>query len=128
MSCPKIGLHKNKLMVGLKRYSELLKIKVVQEVRLGLITKEEASRRYGIKGHSTVLKWVRKFEAQNISINSIMPKSTESKEDLLKRIKELEQQLETEKLRSVGYSKIIDIAEEELKISIRKKSVTKQSK
>jgi hypothetical protein len=52
----------------------------------------------------------------------------ESKEDLVKRIKELERQLEDERLRSEGFSKMIDIAEDQLKISIRKKSDTKQSK
>jgi hypothetical protein len=47
---------------------------------------------------------------------------------LIKRIKELERQLEDEQIRSLGLSKMIDIAEEQLKISIRKKSTTKQSK
>lgn len=41
------------------------------------------------------------------------------------RIRELEKQLEEEKLRSEAYRRMIDIAEQELKIPIRKKSVTK---
>jgi cell division septum initiation protein DivIVA len=50
------------------------------------------------------------------------------KEALIKRIKELERKLEDEQIRSEGLSKMIDIAEEQLKITIRKKSSTKQSK
>ena len=50
------------------------------------------------------------------------------KETLIKRIKELERKLEDEQIRSEGLSKMIDIAEDQLKISIRKKSVTKQSR
>lgn len=42
-------------------------------------------------------------------------------EELQKRIKELEAALEIEKIRAEGYELLIDIAEKELKIPIRKK-------
>ncbi len=58
----------------------------------------------------------------------MMDYNKENKDGLIKRIKELERQLEDEKIRAEGYSKMIDIAEDQLKISIRKKSTTKQSK
>ena len=45
---------------------------------------------------------------------------------LLKRIEELEEALEYEKLRSLAYSTMIDIAEEDFKIEIRKKDGAKQ--
>ena len=44
------------------------------------------------------------------------------------RIKELERLLEDERLRSLAYSTMIDVAEEELGVPIRKKSGPKQSK
>lgn len=44
---------------------------------------------------------------------------------LQKRIKELEKQLETSQLKVEGYELMIEIAEKELKIPIRKKSGTK---
>jgi len=40
-------------------------------------------------------------------------------------IEELRKQLEEEKLKAIAYSKMIDIAEKEFKISIRKKLNTK---
>jgi len=46
-------------------------------------------------------------------------------DELQKRIKELERQLEDEKLRSEAYARMIEKAEKELKISIRKKTGTK---
>jgi hypothetical protein len=60
----------------------------------------------------------------------ISPDLAKKKEDatnseLLKRIKELERQLQDEKLRSELYSRIIDKAEKELKIPIRKKPNSK---
>jgi hypothetical protein len=45
--------------------------------------------------------------------------------DLQKRIKELERQLENAELKAEGYELMIEIAEKELKIPIRKKSDTK---
>jgi transposase len=45
--------------------------------------------------------------------------------ELQKRIKELEKQLETAQLKAEGYELMIEIAEKELKIPIRKKSDTK---
>ena len=50
-----------------------------------------------------------------------------SKEELLKRIKQLERQLEDAQIRAEGYSRMIDLAEEHLKVKIRKNSNTKQS-
>jgi hypothetical protein len=47
--------------------------------------------------------------------------------DLKLRIKELEKALADAKLSSEAYSTMIDIAEQEFKIPIRKKFVTKQS-
>ena len=45
-----------------------------------------------------------------------------------RRIKELERQLEDERLRSLAFSTMIDVAEEELGVPIRKKSGSKQSR
>lgn len=115
-------------MTGFNYYSEAFKREVVLIVQRGQITKEEARRKYGIKGHSTILKWIRKFEGLDPDFQSYMDYSKSDKKDLIKRIKELERQLEDEQIRSFGYSKMIDIAEERLKVSIRKKIDTKQSK
>lgn len=115
-------------MSGLTIYSESFKMKVINEVLSGKITKEEARRKYHIGGKSTVLKWIRKFESIRLMHISPMSIEKESKKDLLKRIKQLELQLENERLHRMGLSKMIDIAEEQLNISIRKKSVTKQPK
>ena len=115
-------------MLGQNYFSETLKREVVYLVQTGQITKSEANRKFGIKGHSTILKWIRKFEGSDPDFQSYMDYSKSDKKDLIKRIKELERQLEDEQIRSFGYSKMIDIAEERLKVSIRKKIGTKQSK
>ena len=57
-----------------------------------------------------------------------MSEQSLNEKDLQTKIKRLERELEDAQLRAEAYSKMIDIAERELKISIRKKSNTKQSK
>jgi hypothetical protein len=50
-----------------------------------------------------------------------------SPEEMEVRIKELEQQLAIERMRSESFGKMIEIAERELKIDIRKKTDARQS-
>ena len=57
-----------------------------------------------------------------------MKKEKLSSEQMEQRIKELEAQLQEEQMRSITLDKMIDIAEHELQIPIRKKSGDKQSK
>jgi transposase-like protein len=115
-------------MKGNKFYSESFKKEVVREVKAGLLSKAEALRKYDIPGSSTIIRWIRKFDGKTTNYRQVMDYKKSDKEALIKRIKELERKLEDEQIRSEGLSKMIDIAEGQLKISIRKKSATKQSR
>jgi transposase len=113
-------------------YDDALKLSILEEVLSGQLTKEQARRKYQIKGSSAILNWMRKFgvaDRKGISLYfaAMKPQKELSQEELLKRVKELERALEDAELKAEGYSRMIDIAERELKISIRKKSNTKQS-
>jgi transposase-like protein len=115
-------------MKGRKFYSDSLKREVIREVKAGFLSKIEARKKYDIPGSSTIIGWIRKFDDKRSSNRQIMDYKQSDKEALIKRIKELERKLEDEQIRSEGLSKMIDIAEEQLKITIRKKSATKQSR
>jgi hypothetical protein len=65
-----------------------------------------------------------KFE-RDFSLSLPMPTKNTNIQELQKRIQELEHQLQDEKLRSEAYARIIDKAEKELKVSIKKKLNTK---
>jgi len=113
-------------------YSKEFKLKVVEEVLRGEITKEEARRKYGLRAKSGVLGWMRKFEVSGYKqipdcFGRMKEEQVSDSEQLKKRIKQLERALEDAQLKAEGYSRMIDIAERELKISIRKKSSAKQS-
>jgi transposase len=115
-------------MKGNKFYSDSFKKGVIREIKSGLLSKAEARRKYDIRGSSSIIGWIRKFDRNLQNNRRVMDYKKSDKEVLIKRIKELERQLEDEQIRSEGLSKMIDIAEEQLKIIIRKKPTTKQSK
>ena len=53
-------------MSGLRsssHYSYLFKVRVIGEVLSGSLSKEEVSKKYEIKGHSTISKWIRKLDS-----------------------------------------------------------------
>jgi transposase len=109
-------------------YSDGFKKAVIQEVMDGIICKDEARRKYGIQGKCTVLKWIRKFEASKLNSMQASEKDSTSKslQELEAENKRLLEELQLEQLRNRALNVMIDIAEEQLKIKIRKKSGAKQ--
>lgn len=120
-----------------KDYSMSLKLQVVQEVEQGRATITQVRKQYGIQSHGTVLGWLRKFgnfdwENQN---PTNMPKSPEQKiMELEAQVKLLEKQkalLERQAFvadkKAIIFDMMIDIAEQEYKIDIRKNSPPEQS-
>ena len=118
-----------------QHYSEEFKWKVVQEVLTGKYNKEEARRIYGIASKCAILYWMRQFSGHEDYRKPEL--SLEPSKDMLqmkapseqeKRIKELEAELKREKYRADLWQKMVEIAEQEQGIEIRKKSGVKQSK
>ncbi len=112
-------------------YSDRYKLRIVQEVLSGSIGKEAVQRKYGIKGHSAIINWMRSFGIKEplkrpIVLQQHDPEN-EDKKPLKQKIKELQEALKLAELKVEAYSKMIDIAEEEFKIPIRKKLPTKRS-
>lgn len=115
-------------------YSESFKLQVIQKVLEGKLSKEEANRLYGIRSKSAILEWTRQYSGQKgFDKRGKVLKAKESEvnkalKEQASRILELEEALRLEKLRVALSNKMIDIAEEEYGINIRKKSGAKQSK
>jgi transposase-like protein len=120
-----------------KRFTDSFKRKVVQEVLSGGISKEAARRKYGLKGKSGILQWMRKFgvatekEEKVVTNRFVIMERKQKKEEAKSKdeqIKLLEKALANAELKAEGYSRMIQIAEDQFKIKIRKKLSTKQSK
>ena len=115
-------------------YTDEFKLKVVQEYLESDISGAALNRKYGIRGNSCISDWMRKFgielpNKEQFEQHRIMAeeqKKTKQESELEARIRELEASLEYEKLRTKALNKLIDVAERDLKISIRKKPGTKQ--
>ena len=105
---------------------------VVNEYLLGSITQAQLAAKYGI-GKSTVDRWIQKHRGRvpkkkiprEYVISPVMVQ--EVRDDLPEDVQELRRQLEQEKLRNKLLTAMIDIAERDLKIPIRKKFGTKPS-
>jgi transposase-like protein len=112
-----------------KRIPDELALKAAQEFLDTTITIKELQSKYGFKGVSTLYNWIRKFglsypSGEEIKINEAMEKEkrkSSREQELEKKIAELEKQLNYERLRAKAYNKMIEIAEREYSISIKKK-------
>lgn len=120
-----------------KDYTMSFKLAVVKEVELGLLSVTQAKNKYGIQGRSTVLLWLRKYgnfdwENQTPSSMSKTPEQKllelEAKVRLLEKQKNrLEDQLKRSDDKAIIFDMMIDIAEKEYNIPIRKNSLPEQS-
>lgn len=119
-------------------YSEELKKEAVFKVLSGELRKSEAMKAYGIKGSSSLDRWLERYghgillehkellEQMGIrkkkeAVKVEMPEA----EELRQQVYKLKKDLRAAELRAEAYSMMIDIAEGELNVAIRKKSVTK---
>lgn len=115
-----------------RKYSEEFKRKVLDVILTERIGSSEAALRFGVSAESTIRNWINKYNQNLLSLSPEPVKTKELKElskaELEQKIKELEKLLAYEKMKTEVLDTMIDIAEEDLEIAIRKKSVTKQSR
>jgi len=121
-----------------KDYTHFFKLQVVQEIERGESSIRSALKRYGIQSHATVLGWLRKFGNFNWEDQtpSNMPKTPEQKllelEQKVKLLEKqkafLEKQVEQADKKAIIFDMMIDLAEQEYNIPIRKNSLPEQSR
>ncbi len=110
--CKRAALKKSQ-----KDYSLAFKLQLVNEIEKGELTYNEAQRKYGIQGKSTVLVWLRKHGTLDWSSKLPMKKKAPPKtyiSQLEAKIKRLEAEKEI-------LNRAIDIADDMLGADIRKK-------
>jgi transposase len=127
-----------------KYFSDIEKHVIIREVLSSESTKREIWKKYTGQDeeHGQILRWMRQLGYDEVvSKNTskyvltlpLMKKQekpdklNESVEniELKKRIAELEKQLQEAEMKAAAFSTMVDVAEQEFKISIRKKSNTK---
>jgi len=118
-------------------FDESFKRMVIEEYLATKCNKMELLRKYNIHFKSAIQTWMRRLgyddihRPQKLKFDETLPLTvamatkSENTRELQKKIQELEQQLQDEKLRSEAYLRMIDKAEKELKVSIKKKPSTR---
>jgi len=115
-------------------FTDELKLQVVHEYMDTDVSYKELMQKYNIRGNNNINNWMRKFGLKTPSEQQIALQRTMSKQidktvherELEGEVQKLKQQLEHERLRILALNTLIDVAERDLKISIRKKAGAKQ--
>lgn len=110
-----------------------LKRTVVRAVEAGRLSVREAQIAYNIKGADTIRKWIRDQKRENAELAGSNPALMDKKPADNKpsastpaEVKALQQALRDAELKIAALNTLIDVAEEQLKINIRKKPGAKQ--
>lgn len=115
-------------ILGEKRiYTENFKKSVVSEVESGLISKEAARIKYRIKGNSSVLNWCRQYGKKHYKSKSQGNLTMNDKlvsQSYKNRIKELEQELSSSKLKVCYLENLVSVLQEqEVKDAVKKPDI-----
>lgn len=112
--------------IELHKYEESFKRWLAQQIANGRMTIQQACVDFQLP-HNFVWKLTKKYGDQ---VPLTLPLMTEEEKKKLEkqqqRIKELEKQLEDAQIKNVALETLIDVAEKDLKIDIRKKPGAKQ--
>lgn len=111
-------------------YSTAFKLKVISEIESGQLSIEQARKIYNIGGSSTITKWIQKFGKNHLLgriVRIEMPDEIDQLKRLQKEKAELESALAKAHLKILSLESIIESAEEDLGIELKKSTVKKQS-
>jgi hypothetical protein len=103
---------------------------LVREIDAGRMTLGDAIDRFNLNPESArrlLPEWRARYSSQiALTLPVMTEKERQKLQALEKRLKQMEQQLENAQMKNTALETLIDVAEEKLKISIRKKSGPKQ--
>ena len=113
-----------------RRYEIPFRRWLVREIEEGRLRVNEAVTRFNFNpksGFQLIKDWRRKYAPEMvITLPDMTEQEKQKLESLQKQVKALEKQVEDSKMRNIALNMLIDVAEEKLKISIRKKPGAKQ--
>ena len=112
-----------------RKYDTAVRRKIVEELLSGTILVSQLQKKYNVGGCGTIMRWVKEFqeEDQNLLSSNVENPKEKSNSSSEKPSKDLETELKLAKAKIAALETMIDIAEEQFKIEIRKKSGTKPS-
>jgi len=122
------GFHVDK--IDYKKYETSFRRWLVSEIGSGRMTIEDAQRRFKLPDHfpqAYKQYWHPRYSDEiHLSLQVMSSKERSDVKALEKRIKELENQLELAQMKNIALNTMVDIAEQDYKLEIRKKPGPKQ--
>ncbi|MGC3977982.1 MAG: transposase [Paludibacteraceae bacterium] len=122
------------MRTNVNKYTDDFKLQVVQDYLSTGISQEELKKKHNFTGNNNIYNWMRKFgvskpSEDQIQLHRVMSKekqTSSSEQELELKIKKLEEELKREQFKTLALNTMINIAERELKVDIRKKSGAKR--
>ena len=119
---------------NVNKFTDDFQMQVVQEYLNTDISQEELKKKYNFKGNNNIYRWMRKFGLSQPNVDQIQlhramrveKHKSSSEQELELKIKQLEEELKREQFKTLALNTMINIAERELKVDIRKKAGAKR--
>jgi len=121
-----------------KDYSLSFKLQVVEEIESGQLGRLDAHLKYGIQARATITQWLRKygtFDWENLSVVTVAKTPEQKIIELEAKVKLLEKQkaraeylVERADKKVIIFDMLVDMAEKEYDIQIRKNYTPELSK
>lgn len=123
------GSHNYQEHLKRKKYTNLQKRTIVSAIEQGRMSIKEAQIAYKIKNPRTIKVWLQQYKSEKVEIciEKQLPMSKKKKADPPPQTAALQKALQEAELKIKALNTLIDVAEEQLKIDIRKKSGARQS-
>ena len=112
--------------IKLKTYTPSQKRSVLRAIEQGMSV-SQAAIAFGIVNLTSIREWIKKAKAENAELGGVPMKKPEQEQPEDQELNALKQQLAEAELKIKALETMIDVAEEHLKIDIRKKSGARQS-
>ena len=117
-----------------KKISDELALQIVEEYLSTDISQSELKKKYNFGGYQNIYRWMLKFglskpNEEQIQLHRAMTdekKKSSSEQELELKLKQLEEELKREQFKTLALNTMINIAERELKVDIRKKPGAKR--
>lgn len=103
---------------------------LVREIEAGHLSVAEAIERFNfhpVSGSSLIRTWRKRYPSVvDLHLPPMTQAERQQMEALQKQVRQLEKQLDDARMKAIALDTLIDVAEEKLKVEIRKKAGTKQ--
>ena len=112
-----------------QRYSNLQKRTIVTAIEQGRMTIKEAQSAYKVKTEKLIRNWLTQYKAEKVELCIVTEPAMAKKSQPISaaQAEALQKALEEAEMKIKALNTLIDVAEEQLKIDIRKKSGARQS-